>query len=87
MLELGMNLRYLLDHQILPLRGRHSAESAGVLPPGVAGEEDAWLVRNRRIARLALADWTIGGVLQYSKPIPNSQLVNTSVLANVLNGQ
>src|SRR5258708_28274916 len=52
MLELGMNLRYLLDHQILPLRGRHSAESAGVLPPGVAGEEDAWLVRNRRIARL-----------------------------------
>src|SRR5260370_26908989 len=52
MLELGMNLRYLLDHQILPLRGRHSAESAGVLPPGVAGEEDAWLVRNPRIARL-----------------------------------
>jgi hypothetical protein len=29
----------------------------------------------------------LGGVLQYSKPIPNSQLVNTSVLANVLNGQ
>jgi NitT/TauT family transport system substrate-binding protein len=29
----------------------------------------------------------LGGVLQYSKPIPNSQLVNTSVLNDVLNGQ
>ncbi len=64
MLELGMNLRYLLDHQILPLRGRHSAESAGVLPPGVAGEEDAWLVGNRRITRLGSIriERIVGGV-------------------------
>src|SRR5260370_29646373 len=51
MLELGMNLRYLLDHQILPLRGRHSAESAGDLPPCIKGKEHARLLKNRRDAR------------------------------------
>src|SRR4051794_4885767 len=47
-----MNLRHFRDRKLLAFSGGHRAEPTGVLPPRVASDENAGLVRHRRIPRL-----------------------------------